>query len=105
MNSVFKQSRVTGAPTLIPISADKQFQNTAPELALLYRLNSEWQFRGRVATGYGTPQVGNLFVLANGQYGNNTQLNAQKNLGYDLGFDWTPNNALKAKPDRLLRIL
>src|SRR6266850_3498753 len=22
-------------------------------------------------------------------------LNTQKNLGYDLGFDWTPNNALK----------
>jgi iron complex outermembrane receptor protein len=78
-----------------PTTADRQFQNIAPELALLYRLNSEWQFRGRVATGYGTPQVGNLFVLSNGQNGNNTQLNTQKNLGYDLGFDWTPNNALK----------
>ena len=33
--------------------------------------------------------------LSNGQYGNNTQLKTQKNLGYDLGFDWTPNNALK----------
>ncbi len=57
--------------------------------------NTEWQFRGRIATGYGTPQVGNLFVLANGQNGNNTQLQTQKNLGYDLGFDWTPNSALK----------
>ena len=94
LNSVFKDP-ITGAPALIQISADKQFQNTAPELALLYRLNDEWQFRSRVATGYGTPQVGNLFVLANGQNGNNTQLNSQKNLGYDLGFDWTPNNALR----------
>jgi iron complex outermembrane receptor protein len=94
LNSVFKDP-ITGAPTLIQISADKQFQNTAPELALLYRLNDEWQFRSRVATGYGTPQVGNLFVLANGQNGNNTQLNSQKNLGYDLGFDWTPNSALR----------
>jgi iron complex outermembrane receptor protein len=94
LNSVFKDP-ITGAPTLIPISADKQFQNTAPELALLYRLNDEWQLRWRVATGYGTPQVGNLFVLSTGQNGNNTQLNTQKNLGYDLGFDWTPNNALK----------
>jgi len=94
LNSVFKDP-ITGAPTLILVSADKQFQNTAPELALLYRLNSEWQFRGRVATGYGTPQVGNLFVLPNGQNGNNTDLKTQKNLGYDLGFDWTPNNALK----------
>src|SRR3954447_37160 len=33
-------------------SADRWFENTAPELALLYRLNSEWQLRGRVATGY-----------------------------------------------------
>ena len=79
----------------IPIIADRQFQNTAPELALLYKLNSEWLFRARVATGYGTPQVGNLFVLSNGQNGNNTQLKTQQNLGYDIGFDWTPNNTLK----------
>jgi iron complex outermembrane receptor protein len=76
-------------------TADRRFENTAPELALLYGLNGEWQFRGRVATGYGTPQVSNLFVLSNGDFGNNTQLQTQKNLGYDLGFDWTPNNALK----------
>jgi iron complex outermembrane receptor protein len=84
-------------PTATPtqIFADRQFQNTAPELALLYKFNSEWLLRGRVATGYGTPQVSNLFVLENGQNGNNTQLKAQKNLGYDLGVDWTPNNALK----------
>jgi iron complex outermembrane receptor protein len=91
----YNTSNVPTATIPPPTSADRQFQNTAPELALLYRLNSEWQFRGRVATGYGTPQVGNLFVLSNGQNGNNTQLNTQKNLGYDLGFDWTPNHALK----------
>ncbi|CAN7553856.1 TonB-dependent receptor [Bradyrhizobium sp. LjRoot220] len=83
------------APTISPTTADRQFQNTAPEFALLYKLNSEWLFRGRVATGYGTPQVGNLFVVSTGQNGNNTQLKTQRNLGYDLGFDWTPNNALK----------
>src|SRR6267142_1902141 len=81
--------------TLSVTTADRQFQNTAPELALLYRPNSEWQLRGRVATGYGTPQVSNLFVLSTGQNGNNTDLKTQKNLGYDLGADWTPNNALK----------
>jgi iron complex outermembrane receptor protein len=82
-------------PTIIPTTADRQFQNTAPELALLYKLNPEWLFRARVATGYGTPQVGNLFTLSDGRPGNNTQLQTQKNLGYDLGFDWTPNSALK----------
>jgi iron complex outermembrane recepter protein len=82
-------------PTITPTTADRQFQNTAPELALLYKLNPEWLFRARVATGYGTPQIGNLFVLSDGTPGNNTQLQTQKNLGYDLGFDWTPNSALK----------
>lgn len=82
-------------PTIIPTTADRQFQNTAPELALLYKLNPEWLFRARVATGYGTPQVNNLFVLSDGSPGNNTQLQTQKNLGYDFGFDWTPNSALK----------
>lgn len=81
--------------TVVPTSTDRLFQNTAPELALLYRPNSEWQLRGRVATGYGTPQVGNLFVLPSGASGDNTQLKTQKNLGYDFGFDWMPNNALK----------
>src|SRR3954454_24092691 len=87
----------TDVPTATPkfVSADRQFQNTAPEFALLYKPNSEWQFRGRVATGYGTPQVSNLFVASDGTAGNNTQLQTQKNLGYDLGFDWTPNTALK----------
>ncbi len=79
----------------VPIVADRQFQNTAPELALLYKLNPEWLFRARVATGYGTPQVGNLFILSDGRNGNNTQLKTQQNLGYDIGFDWTPNNTLK----------
>ncbi len=93
-NTAYTYTGASGVTTAAITPADKQFQNTAPELALLYRLNSEWLFRGRVATGYGTPQVGNLFVLSNGQNGNNTQLETQKNLGYDLGVDWTPNNAL-----------
>ena len=88
----------TGAAPVITTSltgADRQFQNTAPEIALLFKPDSEWQFRARVGTGYGTPQVGNLFVVSSGQFGNNTQLNAQRNIGYDLGADWTPNNSLK----------
>ncbi|NPU64539.1 TonB-dependent receptor [Bradyrhizobium sp. 83012] len=75
-------------------TADRQFDNLAPELALLYRLNSDWLLRARVATGYGTPQASNLFVLPTGDFGNNTQLKSQTNLGYDVGFDWTPNRAV-----------
>ena len=97
INTVYKYDtfNVPTATIPPPTTADRQFQNTAPEFALIYKPNSEWQFRGRVATGYGTPQVGNLFVVSTGDNGNNTQLKTQKNLGYDLGFDWTPNNALK----------
>ena len=40
-------------------------------------------------TGYGMPQVSNLFVLPSGLPGNNTALKTQTNLGYDLGADWT----------------
>jgi iron complex outermembrane receptor protein len=76
-------------------TASPEFRNTAPELALLYRIDPAWQLRARVATGYGTPQVSNLFVLPSGASGNNTQLKSQTNLGYDLGADWTPNNAVK----------
>ncbi|RXT44625.1 TonB-dependent receptor family protein [Bradyrhizobium betae] len=95
INTAYSYSGAAGITTTTPTVADRQFQNTAPELALIYRLNNEWLFRGRVATGYGTPQVSNLFVVQTGLSGNNTQLQTQKNLGYDIGFDWTPNSALK----------
>ena len=80
--------------TVTPTAANLQFQNTAPEFALVYKPSAEWQWRARVATGYGTPQVGNLFVLPTGLPGNNTSLQSQTNLGYDLGVDWTPNKLL-----------
>jgi iron complex outermembrane receptor protein len=95
INTAYTYTGAAGVTSTAITTADRQFQNTAPELALLYKLNNEWLLRGRVATGYGTPQVTNLFVLPSGLSGNNTQLDTQKNLGYDLGFDWTPNNALK----------
>ncbi|MGY4469474.1 iron complex outermembrane receptor protein [Bradyrhizobium sp. LB9.1b] len=97
INTVYKYNTFNVPVATIPPAtrADRKIENTAPELALLYRLNQEWQFRGRVATGYGTPQVSNLFVLPNGDFGNNTQLQTQTNVGYDLGFDWTPGNAVK----------
>jgi iron complex outermembrane receptor protein len=89
---------VVNDPTVVRsgiVTADPEFQNTAPELALLYKPDNEWQFRALVATGYGTPQVSNLFVLPSGAPGNNTALKSQTNLGYDLGVDWTPNNTVK----------
>lgn len=95
INTAYSYAGPTGITTTALTTADRQIENIAPELALLYNLNNEWLFRGRVATGYGTPQVSNLFVLPTGLSGNNTQLQTQKNLGYDVGFDWTPNNSIR----------
>ncbi len=94
-NTGFAYTGISGIPTATITTADRQFQNTAPELALLYRVDSAWLLRARVAAGYGTPQVSNLFVLPTGLSGNNTQLSPQKNLGYDVGVDWTPNATFK----------
>lgn len=74
----------------MPVFADNSYYNIAPEGALLWRPNAEWLVRGRVATGYGTPNAGDLFVLPTGLPGNNTQLKTQKNLGFDLGVTYTP---------------
>ncbi len=93
LNTAFTTSGATTTTTLI--AADRQFLNNAWESALLYRPDDAWQFRGRVATGYGTPQASNLFVTALGVAGNNTQLQSQANLGYDIGADWKPTSAIK----------
>lgn len=81
--------------TTTPALADRSFLNVAPELALVYRPSAEWAFRGRAATGYTTPAVGNLFVTPAGVPGNNTGLRTQENLGFDLGSDWTPWEGLR----------
>jgi len=78
------------SPTTSLIPAYRDYINAAPELALLYRPEDEWLLRARVATGYGTPQASNLFVTPQGVAGNNTQVKPQKNVGFDLGTDWTP---------------
>jgi iron complex outermembrane recepter protein len=80
-------------PNFIPVQRD--FLNYAPEGGLLFRPNEAWQFRSRVATGYGTPNISQLTVNAQGVSGNNTQLASQTNVGIDLGADWTPNATTK----------
>jgi iron complex outermembrane receptor protein len=97
VNTAFAYPAINNPSVVVPtiIAASPQYQNTAPEFALVYKPYNEWQWHARVATGYGTPQVSNLFVLPSGLPGNNTQLKTQTNLGYDVGVDWTPNKSLK----------
>jgi iron complex outermembrane receptor protein len=93
VNTIFSFPGGTAVPAYSPIQRD--FLNTAPEAGLLYRLNDAWQFRGRAATGYGTPNIGNLTVTPQGVSGNNSQLASQTNVGLDLGADWTPDRTVK----------
>ncbi len=60
-----------GGFTTTLANLDRSFLNVAPELALVYRPNTDWQFRGRVATGYATPSASNLTVTSAGVPGNN----------------------------------
>ncbi|TWB39112.1 TonB-dependent receptor family protein [Nitrospirillum pindoramense] len=84
-----------GNVTTTLIRAQRTFFNVAPEASLVYRPDSDWRLHARVATGYGTPQSGNLFVTQQGTFGNNTQLKPQSNVGVDLGAEWTPAPSLK----------
>ena len=95
MNTTYTYLPPAFAVTQTPITANRHFLNMAPEASLAYQITPEWRLRGRVATGYGTPALGNLFVTPAGVPGNNTDLKSQTNLGYDVGVDWTPNRTTK----------
>lgn len=82
-------------PTVSHILTDRDFHNVAPEVSLTYHPDETLQVRGRFSTGYGTPQFTNLFVTPAGVAGNNTQLQPQTNIGYDLGAVWAPNKSFK----------
>jgi len=92
-NTTFSFPSATTTTTNL-LQVGRGFLDSAPELALLYRPDPAWQFRARIAEGYGTPQAGNLFVTPQGVAGNNTRLTTQTNTGVDLGADWTPDDSL-----------
>ena len=85
----------TGTPTTRLIQANRPYFNISPEAALLYSPTDNLQLHARLGTGFGTPQASNLFITPQGVYGNNSQLNAQKNVGIDVGADWSLSNAFQ----------
>jgi iron complex outermembrane receptor protein len=95
LNTTYTYPVGGGAPATTLFAVERDFYDAAWEAALRFRPNDEWQLRGRAATGYGTPQANNLFVTSQGVSGNNTQLQTQTNLGYDVGVDWTPSSSVK----------
>jgi len=84
------------SPTTTIITAKRDFTNVAPEAALIFTPDDSWTFHARVASGYGTPQMTNLFVTPQGTTGNNAQLKSQSNWGIDLGADLTLGRTLNA---------
>ena len=102
----YNTSPMSERPTITPIDRRPAIpEHRARTGAALQAESPSGSSAARVATGYGTPQVGNLFVLSNGQNGNNTQLKTQKNLGYDLGLRLDAEQRAEIQRDRLLRIL
>ncbi|MFC6026825.1 TonB-dependent receptor family protein [Methylobacterium mesophilicum] len=87
-NDTFSTSAAGTVGTVVRV--DRSFLNVAPELALVFSPAREWQVRGRAAVGYGTPAATNLFITPAGQPGDNVQLQAQRNLGFDLAVNWSP---------------
>ncbi len=79
-----------GRPVETPTRASRTYDDTAPELALIYRPDAAWTLRARAAAGYATPTAANLFITAAGLPGDNTGLRAQTSTGLDVGMDWAP---------------
>jgi len=92
LNSAY--SYATAVPTITRVLGQRSFVNVAPEAALEFRPDDQWTLRTRVSTGFGTPNIGQLFVTPAGVNGNNTQLESQTNLGIDVGADWSPHRTL-----------
>lgn len=74
-------------PTLTYIPARRDFDNVAPEAALVWQAAPALKLHARAGTAYGIPQSGQLFVTAAGVPGNNIALKAQTNVGVDLGAE------------------
>ena len=78
----------TAPPTTTLVSANRSYDNFAPEAAATMRLSGSLSLHARLGTGYGTPTNSSFFVTPQGTYGNNTTLKAQTNVGIDFGADW-----------------
>jgi iron complex outermembrane receptor protein len=77
----------TGAETYSRVSADRRFFNAAPEGCVIFAPSPDLKFRGRVGMAYGTPSISQLTTTPAGVSGNNTSINPQRNLGFELATE------------------
>lgn len=86
---------VGGTPTISPVPANRTFFSVAPEIGVQFHPDHALRIHARLGTGYGTPQATQLFTNAQGQFGNNTTLKIQRNIGVDGGPDWSLGSTLQ----------
>ncbi|MDO7843209.1 TonB-dependent receptor family protein [Sphingomonas immobilis] len=84
-------------PVLALVPANRDFWNVAPETAVFWQTTEAVRLHARIGTGYGIPQNGQLFVTSAGVAGNNSDLNAQTNVGVDVGAEIAIGDTLKAE--------
>lgn len=84
-------------PTLTYIPALRDFDNVAPEAALVWQATRALRLHARIGTAYGIPQSGQLFVTTAGVPGNNSALKTQTNTGVDFGAELALADTLKAE--------
>ena len=91
--TIYSYGPAGAARTLV--NANRFYFNLAPEGALVYAPTAAWTLQSRVGTGYGTPQTTNLFIAPTGQFGADTRLKSQNNVGVDLDAAWHPGPGLR----------
>ena len=97
LSTAYNYPTTTAAtPSLTQTAGDRTFFNVAPEVALQYQPSSSIRLHTRFGTGYGTPQVTQLFITPQGTPGNNTAIQSQYLYGIDFGADWTLGRTLQA---------
>lgn len=85
-----------GNPSFMQVRGDRTFFNVSPEVGVQYVPNSAVRLHSRFGTGYGTPQVTQLFITPQGTPGNNTAIKSQYLYGIDFGGDFTLGRTLQA---------
>ena len=66
-------------------SANRKFHNVAPEVSIEFRPDVQTRYWTRVSGGYGTPSLGDLTTTPAGLPGENTALDAERNINLELG--------------------
>lgn len=84
------RSRNSTTAPLSRVDVRREFLSVAPEAGVIFRVNPDLQLRGRVATAYSIPGIGDLTTATTGLAGNNTGLKPQRNVGVELGIDIRP---------------